>query len=101
MKGVRELEIRQRAGGAVLAVKAVPGSSRDRLAGVLGEALKVTTAAAAEKGRANQAILRLLARAVGVDRRSVTLLSGHTAARKEVLFEGLSAEDLRSALERA
>ncbi|KKK79180.1 hypothetical protein LCGC14_2836110, partial [marine sediment metagenome] len=40
----------------MIAVKAVPGASRDRVVGVLGDCLKVATSQPAEKGKANKAI---------------------------------------------
>jgi len=95
MKNVEQLEIRDLGDGAVLAVKVVPGSSRDRVAGVLGERLKVCTSAAAERGRANAAVAKSLAAALGVDRRTVTCVSGTTSPRKEYRIDGLSAEKLR------
>ena len=71
MKGTGQLAVRDDADGAVIAVKAVPGASRDRIVGVLGDALKIAVAAAPEKGKANQAIAATLAKALGVDKRAV------------------------------
>jgi hypothetical protein len=98
MKGVEKLSIRQQADGAVLTVKAVPGSSRSRLAGVLGNALKVCVSAAPEKGRANAAIAELLAEALGVPSRTVMLVSRVANPRKEFLVAGWSAQQLRDHL---
>ena len=98
MKGAESLSIRQTPAGAVIAVKVVPGSSRNRVTGVLGESLKIATAAAPEKGKANAAVAALLARALGVDRRAVTLHAGPTSARKEFLVAGLSTDEVRRRL---
>jgi uncharacterized protein (TIGR00251 family) len=98
MKDVDKLRIRAAPGGAVLAVKVVPGASRDRIVGPLGDALKVTTATAAEKGRANAAVARTLANALGVDPRDVELAAGPTSPRKEFRVAGLTAEELRERL---
>jgi len=98
MRGVEGLSIRDIDGGSILAVRAVPGASRDRVAGVLGECLKVTVAAAPEKGRANAAVAKVLAEALGVPRRDVTLTAGRTGQRKELRISGASAEAVRAAL---
>ncbi len=101
MNDVDKVSIRELPGGSAVAVKAVPGSSRDRVVGVLGDCLKVATSAAPEKGKANAAIARTLAAALGVDRRQVELVSGATSPRKEFLVAGLSVAQVRQALARA
>lgn len=98
MQGLEHILIRDVAGGSVIAVKAVPGSSRDRIVGALGECLKVATSAAAEKGKANAAIAALLAEALGVDHRSVQVLSGQTNPRKELFVASLKADEVRRRL---
>ena len=98
MEGAEKLRIRQVEAGAVLAVKVVPGSSRDQVVGVLGDALKIATSAAAEKGKANAAVAKLLAGALGLDARSVRLHAGRTSPRKEFLVVGLSAAEVRRRL---
>ena len=98
MPDVRALDIRETGGGAVIPVKAVPGSSRDRVVGVLGGCLKVAVSAPAEKGKANKAIVDLLAEALGVGRRDVELVSGPTSSRKEFIVKGLSAAEVRTRL---
>ena len=100
MKDLDKLKIRDVAGGAVIAVKVVPGSSRDRIVGVLGDCLKIATAAPAQKGKANAAVAAALAEALGVARRAVELAAGQTSPRKEFLVSGLSAEALQAALGR-
>jgi len=100
MKNAEDLSIRDTPAGAVLAVKVVPGSARDRIAGVLGEALKVATGAAAEKGKANAAVARILAKALSLDRRDVRLCAGRKHPRKEFLLSGLSADKVRRRLGR-
>jgi hypothetical protein len=98
MGGFEALAIRDAPEGAVLPVKVVPNASRDRIAGVLGDTLKVQTAAAPEKGKANKAVTRILAKKLGVDRRAVALVSGSTSIRKEFRIAGLTAKQLRERL---
>ncbi len=93
-----KLYIRDVPGGAILAVKVVPGSSRDRIVGVLGDSLKIATSAAPEKGKANAAVANILAEALGIDARRVELVSGQTNPRKEFRIAGMTAEALRRQL---
>ena len=77
--------------GAVrVRVKVVPGSSRTRIVGLLGDDLKVQVAAAPEGGKANDALCRLLAEALGVPPRQVVVVEGAGRARKIIAISGLS-----------
>ncbi|NBB74553.1 MAG: DUF167 domain-containing protein [Bacteroidetes bacterium] len=98
MRNADHLDIRDTPDGAVLAVKVVPGSSRNNVVGVLGGALKVATSAAPEKGKANAAVARLLAKALGLDTRQIGLAAGATNARKEFCVKGIAAATLRRRL---
>lgn len=79
-------------GSCLLAVKAVPGASRDQIAGVLelpdGPRLKVRTATAPESGKANKAIEILLAKSLGVAPKDVTLTAGPTSPIKTFRVRG-------------
>ena len=70
-------------------VRVAPGATRAAVVGRHGEAWKVRVAAAPERGRANEAVLRLLAEALRVPRDAVTLVSGHTGRDKIVELTGL------------
>ena len=87
-----------RAGEIRIAVKAVPGSRRDQIVGLLGDRLKVKVAAAPEDGKANAAICALLAASLGVRVRDVNLVSGHANAEKVIGVSGVSCDQARSLL---
>jgi uncharacterized protein len=70
-----------------------PGSRTAGIGGRHGDAWKVRVTAPAEGGRANAAVVRLLAEAVRVPRASVTLVSGHAARDKIVELSGLAADE--------
>lgn len=84
--------------GIEIRVKAVPGASRDRIVGVLGDALKIQVSAPPEKGKANRAIATLLATALGVPEKSVELISGETNPRKRFRVDKLTAESVAKAV---
>ncbi len=72
-----------------LRVRVAPGASRACVVGRYGDAWKLRVAAAPEGGRANDAVVRLLADTLAVPRASVTLVSGHGARDKIVELAGL------------
>jgi hypothetical protein len=80
----------------VVRVKAVPGASRDAIAGPLGDRLKVRVAAPPEGGKANDAIAALLAAACGVPVRAVALEAGPAQAQKTFRLRGAQAERVAS-----
>lgn len=86
--------------GCRLAVKVVPGSSRNQIVGWLDDALKIKVAAPPEKGKANDAVIALLASQFKVSPAAIRLVKGVTASRKQFEIQGLSDEDLRRALSR-
>lgn len=83
-----------------LAVKVVPGSSQTRIAGWLGEALRLRVTAPAEGGRANRAVEETLARALGLPRGTVRIAAGRQSPRKVVEIVGLSETEVRRRLEK-
>jgi hypothetical protein len=86
------------ADGVEFAVKVVPGSTRTRILGPLGDALKVAVSAPPEKGKANQAVVRLLAEALGTARGAITVVSGQASPKKVILIRGGSAETCKQKL---
>jgi len=81
-----------------LRVRVSPGARRGGVAGRLGEVWKLRVTAPAEGGRANEAVIRLLADTVDVPRRRVSLVSGHSARDKLVELEGVEAAEVKRRL---
>ena len=81
-----------------LSVKVVPGSSRDGIAGWLGEALKVRVTAPAERGKANASVEKIVAQALDVPSASARIVAGWTSPRKTIEISGLSEEDVHERL---
>jgi hypothetical protein len=80
-------------GVILLRVKAVPGARRTEIAGVLGEGeqarLKIRVSAPPEGGKANKAICALVAKALGVKPRDVSVIAGQTNPEKTLRIEGV------------
>ena len=84
---------------ARLRLRVSPGARRSEVVGRHGEAWKVRVAAAPERGAANDAVLDLLADALGVERRRLALVAGRTGRDKIVEVEGLSSSEVERRLE--
>jgi len=85
-------------GGVRMALKVVPGASRDRIVGVLGDALKIAVSKPPADGAANKAVIQLLAGHLGLPVTSIAITRGHSNPRKEVLITGLTLEELAARL---
>jgi uncharacterized protein len=75
-------------------LRVAPGATRAGVVGRHGEAWKVRVTAPAEGGRANDAVVRLVADTLTLPRRSVTLVSGHSARDKIVELAGVEPEEI-------
>ena len=79
---------------ARLSVRVQPGARRDALVGRLesGE-WKLAVSAPPEEGRANEAVVELLAALLGVKRRQVAVARGRSSRGKQVDIEGMGADE--------
>ena len=82
-------------------LRVAPGATRAGVVGRHGDAWKVRVAAPAEAGRANAAVVRLLADTLALPRTSVTLVSGHSGRDKIVELAGLEPGDVERRLSSA
>jgi uncharacterized protein len=78
-----------------------PGADRNEILGRHGDGWKVRVAAPAEGGRANQALVQLLADALALPRDRVRIVSGHASRRKLVAVTDLEVEEIGRRLEAA
>lgn len=78
---------------AILSIKVVPGARRDRVVGTYGDAIKLQISAPPEGGKANEAVITLIARILRMKRQRVMILRGHTQSRKVVRVEGVEQLD--------
>ena len=76
--------------GAILAVKVVPGASRERIVGPLGDRLKVAVRKPPQKGEANKAVCTMLTRVLGVRPGDVRIVRGQGRPEKDVLIRDCS-----------
>jgi uncharacterized protein (TIGR00251 family) len=84
-----------------LRIRVSPGARRTELVGRQGDAWKVRVAAPPERGKANDAVLKLLADALGVPSAEVSLVAGGSGRDKIVELRGLGALEAERRLEGA
>jgi len=70
-----------------LKVKVVPGASTNEVVGWLGDKLKVRVTAAPEKSKANDAVIKTIARQLAVSIDNIEVVSGKTSPNKVVLVD--------------
>ena len=102
---VRPARLRQLGNGLVIPVRLTPNAAHNAIDGwrEVGDGarrLAVKVTAVPEKGKANAALEKLLAKQLGVGRTAVSVQSGATSRQKEVLVTG-DPESILAALERA
>jgi uncharacterized protein (TIGR00251 family) len=74
---------------ARLRLRVSPGARRSEFVGRHGDGWKVRVAAPPEGGRANEAVLDVLAERLSLPRRSLSIVSGHSAREKVVELTGI------------
>lgn len=79
---------------ARITVTVSPGAKRTELVGRHGDGWRARVAAPAEGGRANAALVVLLADALDVRRDQVTVVAGKASRRKVVEIDGLDPDEI-------
>ncbi len=91
--------IQEHPSGVIVKVKVQPRASRNRIAGVLGDALKVTLTAPPVDGAANAACIEFFADLLQLPKNQVEILSGHTGRTKLLKLNGVKSEQLKEKIE--
>ena len=94
------LELTQTPQGVILLVKAQPGARKNEVAGERNGRLLVKCTQAPEKGKANDAIIEILAKALDVRKSRISLVSGQTNSEKKFLIEDATIEEVRKSIEK-
>jgi uncharacterized protein (TIGR00251 family) len=77
-----ELELKAVVGGTRIRLRVKPGARKAAIVGVHGGALKLSVAAPPERGKANRAVIALLAEALDIPPSAVTIAVGETSQYK-------------------
>ena len=91
--------LRETREGVLLTVRVQPRASRDEIAGLHGDALKIRLKAPPVEGEANAALLRFLSKRLKIPLAAISIRSGASSRRKTVLVEGIRPEEVRARLQ--
>ena len=83
---------------ARIAITVSPGATKTELVGRHGDGWRARIAAPPERGRANEALIELLARELDVPRDSVRVVAGHATRHKIVEVDGLEPAEVERRL---
>lgn len=89
------------AGSAVIRLHVQPGAGRTAVVGRHGDAVKVRVAAPPEGGRANDAVVALIASTFDLKLAQVSLISGQSSRAKRIQIDGIAEDELKRLLELA
>ena len=84
------IEIIERDGGVIFAVRVIPRGSLNAIEGAYGEALKVRLTAPALENRANESLRRLLADCLNVPMAAVRIVAGEKSRTKRISISGVT-----------
>ncbi len=90
----RRFEFHNGRGGTALTVRVIPRAARDELAGVLDDGtLRIRLTAPPVDNKANEALIRFLARLLRVPKGNIEIVAGHTGRNKLVSILDLDPEE--------
>jgi uncharacterized protein len=98
--GNLQLDIQQRGGKVVFAVRVAPRSSRNAIEGEYQGALKVRLTAPPVDDRANDALVRLLGERLNVPRSAVRIVAGEKSRAKRIEIAGVTRAQVIEMVER-
>ncbi len=84
--------------GVRLELLVVPGASRDEIVGPHGQRLRVRVTAPPEGGKANNALLRLMAKRLGLRKSDLALVAGRSSRKKTIRAQGIDEPSARRLL---
>ncbi|MCR6544541.1 DUF167 domain-containing protein [Dehalobacterium formicoaceticum] len=88
------LNLTEKDGNVILKVKVQPRASKNELAGILGDAVKLRITAPPVEGEANKAVIRFFARLFKLPQTSVQIISGDTSRNKVVELTGVTLKEV-------
>lgn len=83
---------------SLIRIRLNPRSSRDEVSGLKDGVFRIKVAAPPVEGKANQALMAFLSKALGVPKTRLHLLSGVKSRNKTIRVQGMTARQVQEAL---
>jgi len=93
------VDLQETSDGVIIPVRAQPGARKNAVTGVHAGQLRVSVTQAPEKGKANLALVEVLAEALQVPRSKISLVSGATTSQKKFCVVGVDLASIRERIE--
>ena len=85
-------------GGVTLRIRVQPGANRTEIVGIHDQRIKLAVTAAPENGKANAAVLKLIASELGISRSQVQLIRGSNSRNKDLRLLGVTVDQVATCL---
>lgn len=92
------INIRKAENGIVVPIRVLPNSSREKIIGRHNGQLKIAVTAPPEKGKANRAIVKVIAKWLNIKITDILIISGDKAKDKEVFVRNILIKDVENLL---
>jgi uncharacterized protein (TIGR00251 family) len=80
--------------GITINVRVVPRASKNEFTGLHGDSLRIRLQAPPVDGKANAALVKVLASRLGIPKRNVVIVSGESGRQKRIRVNGSSRQDV-------
>ena len=80
-------------------IKLLPGSSKNQIIGKEGDVFKVKVTPPPVDGKANKALIALLAKRLGLPKRDIKIVSGKSSRLKTIRISGLPQKEILALLD--
>lgn len=71
----------------VISVKVIPNAKRNEIVGWENEELKIRIKAVPEDGKANEELIRFLAKTLKISKSQIEIVRGHTSRHKQLAIQ--------------
>ncbi len=88
------IKIREKENGIIIPAKIQPNSSKEQVIGEYAEKLKIAVTSPPEKGKANKAIVKTLAKWLNIKTSDIQIISGGKSKDKEIFVRNITEEDI-------